>query len=134
MVKSFIKGQHTVLGIHGSGLYSILKNTLLVFLVHANIVLQHGMFVLWPCVFSGGADIEHSDSDSDEDILNYRYVRDTDSSDSDSDDNLMVSQELRPGFGCVEANPQEENNNMNNAENSPQNSDLNLLNSSLSKK
>ncbi len=27
-----------------------------------------------------------------------KYVQDSDSSDSDSEDNLMVSQELRPGF------------------------------------
>ncbi len=27
-----------------------------------------------------------------------KYVQDSDSSDTDSEDNLMVSQELRPGF------------------------------------
>ena len=85
-------------------------------------------------MFQGGADPEHSDSESDEDGLNYHFERGSDSSDSDSDDNLMVSQELRPGFGSTDANEQEENSNMNNARNSPQQSDLNLLNSNLSKK
>ena len=88
------------------------------------------------CLFilQGGADPEHSDSESDDDGLNYHFERDSDSSDSDSDDNLMVSQELRPGFGSTDVNTQEENSNTNNARNSPQQSDLNLLNSNLSKK
>ena len=87
------------------------------------------------CLFilQGGADPEHSDSESDDDGLNYHFERDSDSSDSDSDDNLMVSQELRPGFGSTDVNTQE-NSNTNNARNSPQQSDLNLLNSNLSKK
>ena len=106
-----------------------MKNRLL-----ANSIYRNTVTIVFSCIIVGGAGIEHSDSGSDEDVLHYRYVRDTDSSESDSDDNLMVSQELRPGFGSVDGNPQEENNNMNNAENSLQNSDLNLLNSSLSKK
>ena len=45
-----------------------------------------------------GGDIEvASDSDSEEETINYLHVE-SDSSDSDTEDNLMVSQELRPGF------------------------------------
>lgn len=78
--------------------------------------------------------MDHSDSDSEEDT--FKCSRDTDSSDSDSDDNLMVSQELRPGFsdGDVRAKPEENNNTSPNAAMQSTKSDSKKANSNMTNK
>ena len=63
-----------------------------------------------------------SESDSDEgEVVNY--MNESDSSDSDNDDNLMISQQLLPGFSVEREKEKEGVNNKN----------KNLINSTLTK-
>ena len=49
--------------------------------------------------------VDLSESDSEQDEI-MEYINRSDSSDTDSEDNLMVSQELRPGFSTLGAKDQ----------------------------